>query len=205
MGKVRVSLRAKQKEFTRERFLKAARQIFMTRGYVNVTVDDIADGAGASRATFYAYFRSKTKVALALLEEVEARAVASYVELDQIMTGPADLREARMREWLKHGLKSWRKWQKYSLAMWQAATMEPEIGDRVLASSQKYVAAMAETFKNVNPKDRKRVQERAMMLEWMLARLFYLAAHHDLPVSEEAMINFIAELWVSQIAPPARR
>ena len=205
MGNVRGSLRAKQKEFTRERFLTAARQIFMERGYVNVTVDDIADGAGASRATFYAYFRSKTNVALALLDEGEARAVASYAELDQIMTGPGDLREARMREWLRHGLKSWRKWQKYSLAMWQAATIEPEVGERVLASSRKYTTAMTETFKHVNAKERKRAQERMMMLELMFARLMYLAAHHDLPVGEDTMLDFMTELWLSQLAPPTNR
>jgi AcrR family transcriptional regulator len=205
MGNAPTKLRAKQKEFTRERFLNAARQIFMARGYVDVTVDDIADGAGSSRATFYAYFRSKTKVALALLDQVEVKAIASYGELDQIMTGPADLREARVREWFRRGLKSYRKWQKYSLAMWQAATIEPEVGERVLASSHKFMAAMTETFKNMNAKDRKRAQERAMMLELMFARLMYLAAHHDMPISEDAMLDFMTELWLSQLAPPAKR
>ena len=201
----RISLRDRQKEFTRARFLEAAQKIFMTRGYVDVSVEDIADGAGASRATFYAYFPSKPSVALVLLDEVEVKALASYAEVDQIVTGPAELREARLRDWLRHGLKSWRKWHKYSLAMWQASTIEPEIGQRVLASSQKYVAAMTETFKKIDAKDRKRAQDRALMLEVMTSRLFYLAAHFDLPISEDAIVDFIAELWLSQLAPPARR
>lgn len=177
----------------------------MARGYVDVTVDEIADGAGASRATFYAYYRSKTKVALALLDEVEARAAASYKEMDQIMTGPADLREARARDWFGHGLKSYRKWQKYSLAMWQAATIEPEVGERLLTGSRKYMAAMTETFRKVNAKDRKRAQERAMMLQLMFDRLLYMAAHHDLPISDDAMLDFMTELWLSQLVPPAKQ
>ena len=194
----RDSLRTQQKEFTRARFLGAAQQIFMERGYVDVTVEDIADGAGASRATFYAYFHSKTDLAIALLEEVETRALASYSDLDEIMAGPEDMRVQRLQEWLKRALRSWKKWRKYSLAMWQAAALEPEIEKRVVKSSQTYLLAMKATMGKINPKDRERVGERIMMVELMTERLFYLAAHHDMPINDETLLEFMAEIWLSQ-------
>lgn len=43
----------------RRRLLDAAQQVFAVSGYGSATVDDIITAAGASRATFYRYFRSK--------------------------------------------------------------------------------------------------------------------------------------------------
>ena len=62
-----MSLRAAQKQMTRELFLAKALELFGTKGYAATTIDDIATAAGSTRTTFYLHFSSKAEVMSALL------------------------------------------------------------------------------------------------------------------------------------------
>src|SRR3954463_8548365 len=65
-----MSQRTKQQvvaEFRSSEILGAARKVFSTRGYRDVTVDEIASAAGLSKATVYQYFASKQEIYLAAL------------------------------------------------------------------------------------------------------------------------------------------
>jgi AcrR family transcriptional regulator len=48
------------------RIQDAARQVFLTHGYSGTTVDEIANVAGVSRASFYTYFPTKRDVLIAV-------------------------------------------------------------------------------------------------------------------------------------------
>src|SRR5271166_4137632 len=48
------------------------------RAYADISVDDLAKGAGLSRPTFYFYFKSKEAVLLSLLEPIIASADAEF-------------------------------------------------------------------------------------------------------------------------------
>src|ERR1700738_5721294 len=50
--------------------LKTAERLFEERSLAEISVDDLAKGAGISRPTFYFYFPSKDAVLLTLLERV---------------------------------------------------------------------------------------------------------------------------------------
>ena len=65
--------------------MESARQVFVTRGFPDATVDDIAREAGASRATFYLHFRSKVDIAAALVAEGMPFAVAQCRTLDKLL------------------------------------------------------------------------------------------------------------------------
>ncbi|MFC9515296.1 TetR/AcrR family transcriptional regulator [Nocardiaceae bacterium NPDC056970] len=58
--------RERNKRQTRARLLDAARTLFATRGVAGTTVEDIADRADVSRATFFNYFPSKDDLLAAL-------------------------------------------------------------------------------------------------------------------------------------------
>ena len=91
--------REESKEQTRLRLLDAAQSIFMKKGFVAASVEDIAEAAGYTRGAFYSNFRSKAELLMELLrsdhermqvdlqsiidegasrEEIEARALAFY-------------------------------------------------------------------------------------------------------------------------------
>ena len=118
----RGGLREAQRRFTRQHILDAAIDVFLERGYIPSTVEDIIERAGTSRPTFYAHFRSKTDVLLeagaALLPEIQSH----YQELDEaLLDGSRDA----LRDWFAARL-DWRARHEALLAVWeQAAAVEP--------------------------------------------------------------------------------
>ncbi len=71
-----VSRRAK----VRARLLKVAAELFVARGHGNVSVEDLIEAAGISRATFYGFFANKAELAAALLLPVFESATALLEE-----------------------------------------------------------------------------------------------------------------------------
>ncbi|MDR6391966.1 TetR/AcrR family transcriptional regulator [Paraburkholderia phenoliruptrix] len=59
--------REQSKDQTRQRLLDAAQAIFMKKGFVAASVEDIAAAAGYTRGAFYSNFRSKSELFLELL------------------------------------------------------------------------------------------------------------------------------------------
>ena len=68
--------------------LATAERLLEERPLADISVDDLAKGAGLSRPTFYFYFPSKEAVLLTLLEPVIARADAEFD--DAVQRPPAD-------------------------------------------------------------------------------------------------------------------
>ncbi|MEC5405499.1 TetR/AcrR family transcriptional regulator [Paraburkholderia sp. MPAMCS5] len=59
--------REQSKDQTRQRLLDSAQAIFMKKGFVAASVEDIAGAAGYTRGAFYSNFRSKNELLLELL------------------------------------------------------------------------------------------------------------------------------------------
>src|SRR3984885_14885837 len=76
--------REQSKDQTRQRLLDAAQAIFMKKGFVAASVEDIAEAAGYTRGAFYSNFRSKPELFLELLrcdhEEMQADLDSIFVE-----------------------------------------------------------------------------------------------------------------------------
>ncbi|MEV0249003.1 TetR/AcrR family transcriptional regulator [Nocardia sp. NPDC050712] len=63
-----VSVSAELAPDVKARILDAASDAFMTRGFSNTTIDDIADQVGATKGLIYYHFRSKFDIFLAVYE-----------------------------------------------------------------------------------------------------------------------------------------
>ncbi len=75
--------------------LATARQLLETKKFADISVDDLAKGAGISRPTFYFYFPSKEAVVLSLLDPLIKRADTGFDSALEAM--PADPRRAIRR------------------------------------------------------------------------------------------------------------
>ncbi|AHF79492.1 TetR/AcrR family transcriptional regulator [Thermococcus paralvinellae] len=66
---------------TRERILKAARELFAEKGYDKTTVDEIVERAGVAKGTFYNYFRSKEElIKIVALQSLPYSAIREELE-----------------------------------------------------------------------------------------------------------------------------
>jgi len=130
-------LREAQKEVARQRLVESARAAFEAKGYVDVTVDDIVQGAGASRGTFYLYFQSKSEILRALIDQLRGEVITAGL-FDDLRT---------MGEPTVDGLQQWfEKYVDFYLhhkalwrAMHQAQVVEPEFIAIVVRAIDQYV------------------------------------------------------------------
>lgn len=76
----RPGLRERKKQRTRDALLRAALELFTTKGYEETTVDEIAEAVDVSQRTFFRYFTNKQETAFAVQEMVEQRFVEALRE-----------------------------------------------------------------------------------------------------------------------------
>jgi len=70
----------------RPRILEAARELFLSRGFIRVTADDIAESLGISKATLYKEFPSKEEILRGVVRSIMAEIIA---RIDAIMKNDA--------------------------------------------------------------------------------------------------------------------
>jgi AcrR family transcriptional regulator len=73
---------AEEKTSTKGKIMDAGRDLFWKHGFRRVSIDDICNGAGISKMTFYRYFPNKTELAKAVYDRVLAE---GYVKFRTIM------------------------------------------------------------------------------------------------------------------------
>ncbi|MGW1747975.1 TetR family transcriptional regulator [Streptomyces sp. NPDC002092] len=93
------TLRERKKQRTRDALLRAAVELFTTRGYEQTTVDDIAEAVDVSQRTFFRYYAGKEEAALALQELAVARFVEAVRERPADEAPMAALRQAVLEGW----------------------------------------------------------------------------------------------------------
>ncbi|ALV35935.1 MULTISPECIES: TetR family transcriptional regulator [Streptomyces] len=93
------TLRERKKQRTRDALLRAAVELFTTRGYERTTVDDIADAVDVSQRTFFRYYAGKEEAALALQELVVTRFVAAVRERPAEEAPMEALKQAVLEGW----------------------------------------------------------------------------------------------------------
>jgi AcrR family transcriptional regulator len=193
-------MREQQRAFTRRRLMEVAQQLFSARGYPDTTVDDIARAAGASRATFYLHFKSKSELMTALIDAMAPIAVQTYHVLDEQLAADGPQLPGRLREWLAQWLDRWTDGAQSSHAGMQAAMLEPEVETHHLRLSEALVDGLTGYFDRLPAGERPAARERALVLEIMTQRIFALASRSKLPISRDRLLDILVEFWLQVFA-----
>jgi TetR/AcrR family transcriptional regulator, transcriptional repressor for nem operon len=72
--------RGRPKGKSKEKLVRAARNLMLDRGYPSTSVDDIIEAAGVSKGSFYHHFDSKEELALAAMHEFLADGAALMMD-----------------------------------------------------------------------------------------------------------------------------
>lgn len=137
-------MRAAQREFTRTRLVDAAVAVFAERGYARATVDEIAERAGATRATFYLHFKAKSDLLLDLLDRGASHFHGVYEDLSPVAHAPT---YASVRRWLAVAMHEWEAIADLARPVYEAASIEPEIHEILHARNAVQITELADALR----------------------------------------------------------
>lgn len=81
---------------TREQFIDVARQLFARKGIEHTTMNDIAAASDRGRRTIYTYFRTKSEIYQAVIEEESTRIITELKSKVEKQATPGDKLRALM-------------------------------------------------------------------------------------------------------------
>src|ERR1700744_262608 len=116
--------------------LATAERLLQERSFADISVDDLAKGAGLSRPTFYFYFKSKEAVLISLLEPLIAQADAEFDGAVQRL--PADPRRV-WRNGIKAFFRAFATHRAVARAGKEALGTSPEFQTMWLSFMQKWI------------------------------------------------------------------
>jgi AcrR family transcriptional regulator len=191
-----LTLREQQRAYTRRRLMEAGQQVFAAKGYPDTRVDDIARQAGASRATFYLHFKSKSELMTALVDDWLPFAVETYHVLDEMLEDGGPQLPDRLRGWLAQWLDVWTNAADANHAMLQATMLESDVELHHLRLSEALVDGLAQHQERVPARQRGGARNRALVLEMMTQRIFALASQSMLPIPGDRLLDILTQMWM---------
>lgn len=191
--------------------LATAERLLDERPLNEISIDDLARGAGISRPTFYFYFPSKDAVLLSLLERVAAEASSSvYVTTpEQLAEDPA----AHWRAAIDSFFSTFSSHRSVAVACAQSRSTNPEVRDlwaTIMSASIQLTAQAidAERARGAAPPGVP-AADLAIALNQMNERAMYATFADEQPaIAREDVVDVLLRVWLCSIyltpAPPTR-
>ncbi|BDZ48910.1 hypothetical protein GCM10025867_11510 [Frondihabitans sucicola] len=186
----------------RERtILATAEQLLDEKTFAEITIDDLARGAGLSRPTFYFYFASKQAVLLALLDQVahEAERRSAHV-FDDLARDPA----GSWRRAIEAFADTFATHRGVSVAASAARATEPELAAQWTTLTRGWIAATAsaiaaERERGASPSGPS-PESLATALNLLNERMIVASlTEPGLPGAREATVETLLHVWLSSI------
>ena len=207
MTKQRENQRIIQKETTRKRILSEALELFVSRGYVNTTVDDIAAAANTTRVTFYSHFESRRELMRALIHELNNILERSD---EPGRSSTASLLVATVREgsreklggWLREQAARWPLIKPYVLAATEAAAVDAEMRSLLRGWIEEVVADIREGLDAANRYEPSTRHFRGELAYVTLDQTALSLMRGELDLTTEPAIEVLTELWWKLLGAP---
>lgn len=196
-----MSLREAQKQLTRDRIVQAALQLFVDKGYMATTIDDIATAAGTTRMTFYTYYPTRLDLMKdfmgrvnAILDRVDSEAHGSSAPalVDVVRAGAAQ----GINSWLLNRSELWTEFRPYLDALDQAAAVDREAKALLAAWHEEVIADLVQGMEEAGRFDR---STRAIRASLAFTQLNYVSTLWSLRTSSakrKQALQVLAESWM---------
>ena len=181
--------------------LATAERLLEERAFADISVDDLAKGAGLSRPTFYFYFKSKEAVLLSLLEPLIARGDAEFEGAAQRL--PTDPR----RVW-RNGIEAFFSAFGAHRAVARAATEALATSSELRAVWSGYMQKWIDQTATMITAERARgaapetipAADLATSLNQMNERTMMATLSAEQPaVAEDRLVDTLTQIWVGSI------
>ncbi|CPR10809.1 TetR family transcriptional regulator [Mycobacterium bohemicum DSM 44277] len=181
--------------------LATAERLLEERSLADISVDDLAKGAGLSRPTFYFYFKSKEAVLLSLLEPLIARADSEIDDAIRLL--PTDPR----RVW-RNGIKAFFTAFASHRAVARAATEALATSSELRALWSGFMQKWIDQTATMIAAERDRgaaphtipATDLATALNQMNERTMMAALSAETPAVEEGrVVDTLTHIWVNSI------
>ena len=170
----RPDLQQRRKADSCERLLDAAAAAFCARGYLAVSVDDIASAAGVSRMTFYRHFSGKPALASELFRRSAEAAMPQLLSI-----GGRDYRDRRVvRAWIGELFADDRARGRLLRVFTQAIVDGPEFTEDAHAFMARVIAELGRTIPAFALDRDQPGQRRRWVEAWLLLYELFDQSNH---------------------------
>jgi AcrR family transcriptional regulator len=180
--------------------LATAERLLEERSFADISVDDLAKGAGLSRPTFYFYFKSKEAVLLTLFERVIVEADSALE--DMVANPPADLK-ALWRTGINVFVETFGSHRAVSLAA-DAARTNSDMRELWSRFMQKWVGHITTVIETERSRGAAPVtvpaHELSAALNLLNENVMLTSFADDRPsVPKEHLLDTLVHIWVTSI------
>ncbi len=181
--------------------LATAERLLEERAFADISVDDLAKGAGLSRPTFYFYFKSKEAVLLSLLEPLIARGDAEF-------EGAAQRLPTNPRRVWRNGIEAFFSAFGAHRAVARAATEALATSSELRAVWSGYMQKWIDQTATMITAERARgaapetipAADLATSLNQMNERTMMATLSGEQPaVAEDRLVDTLTQIWVGSI------
>jgi AcrR family transcriptional regulator len=181
--------------------LATALRLLDERAEHEISVDDLAKGAGISRPTFYFYFPSKDAVLMTLLERVITEVDAAW---DLLVANPPQERTAFWRSGIALFFDSFGAHQEMSRAGYAVRVRLPEAYNMWATAMQRWIGRTSDSIEVERARGLAPVTlpaiEIATALNLMNERVMIASFAGDRPaVPAEHVVDTLVHIWIASI------
>jgi TetR/AcrR family transcriptional regulator, ethionamide resistance regulator len=174
-----------------ERAFEEATEALLREGgsYAELSVGQIAERAGKTRTAFYAYFRDKRELLMAVTGEV---AQALYDEADRWWSGEGGVADLEVA--LRNILSTYREHSELLRAVVEASSYDDEVGDFWRALVGRFITATEDRLARdgVEPD---RAHGIAFALVWMTERSCYQHIVRGGRLDDDELVASLVHVW----------
>jgi AcrR family transcriptional regulator len=200
----RRTLRDRHKEFTGNQLLSSALEQFITKGYALTTIDDIAEHAGTSRATFYLHFKNKEDIVEELVKPIRQ---SSRVELAEFCSALMSSGDVDVRSWVE-GQLAYRSQHRDVLRIWNEAAAVTQSLQSPAALHAQVIAEALIGHRSRSKREARQARRLQLLFISMWAgheRLMQAWEASAIPMSADELVDHLTDLWEHMFREQVKR
>jgi AcrR family transcriptional regulator len=191
-----VVVAVRKSDRTREAVLDAARTAFARKGFSGVTIHDITDLAGVTRANFYYYFRDKTELFVGLGTETYREALAAVEALGEPPDGVDAPRATTIGCWVVRYLEYLDRNGAFVIRSEEDSPKDPAFRAAVARSYERTAVALGQRIAALSASSLQADPAAlGLTVMAMLERSWSMIQHGDVPsASRDSVVHALTEL-----------